>query len=76
MFRGSNDLIVNESRNGKGYLDLWKANLEVLLRAGIKRKNIEIAGRCTCHEHDLFFSYRSQRADTGRFAAGIMLLPP
>jgi len=76
VFQGRNDLIVNESKEGVGYLDLWKANLEVLLRAGIERKNIEIAGRCTCHEAGLFFSYRSQKGDTGRFAAGIMLLPP
>jgi polyphenol oxidase len=76
VFRGRNDFIVNESKGGEGYLDLWKANLEGLLRAGIERQNIEIAGRCTCHEHDLFFSYRSQRGDTGRFAAGIVLSPP
>lgn len=76
VFQGRNDLIVNETKGGEGYLDLWKTNLEGLLRAGIEMKNIEIAGRCTCHEPDLFFSYRSQRGDTGRFAAGIMLLPP
>lgn len=76
VFRGRNDFIVNESKGGEGYLDLWKANLEWLLRAGIERNNIEIAGRCTCHEPGLFFSYRRQRGDTGRFAAGIMLSPP
>lgn len=75
-FQRGGDYIVNESKDGKGYLDLWKANLEVLLRAGIERKNIEIAGRCTCHEPDLFFSYRRRKGDTGRFAAGIVLLPP
>jgi len=76
VFQGKNDYIVNETKGGEGYLDLWKANLEGLLRAGIERKNIEIAERCTCHEPDVFFSYRNQRGDTGRFAAGIMLLPP
>ncbi len=76
VFQGRNDFIVNETKGGEGYLDLWKANLEGLLRAGIERKNIEIAGRCTCHEQDLFFSYRHQGGYTGRFAAGIMLLPP
>jgi len=45
----------------------------MLLDAGIEREHIEIAGRCTCHESDIFFSYRSQGGDTGRFAAGIML---
>jgi YfiH family protein len=73
--KGGSDYIVNESKGGAGHLDLWKANLEGLLHAGIKRKNIEIAERCTCHEPDLFFSYRQQKGDTGRFAAGIMLCP-
>ena len=76
VLNGSNDYILNESKEGVGYLDLWKANLEGLLHAGIERKNIEIAERCTCHEPDLFFSYRNQKGDTGRFAAGITLRPP
>jgi YfiH family protein len=76
VFQGRNDFIVDESKSGKGYLDLWKANLERLLHAGIERNNIEIAMRCTCHEPDLFFSYRNQGGNTGRFASGIMLLPP
>jgi hypothetical protein len=74
VFQAGNECIVKESKEGKGYLDLWKANLERLLHAGVQRENIEIAGRCTCHEPDMFFSYRKQKGDTGRFAAGIMLL--
>jgi len=72
-FHNSKDYISHESKDGHGYLDLWKANRDMLLDAGIERKHIEIAGRCTCHESDIFFSYRSQGGDTGRFAAGIML---
>jgi YfiH family protein len=75
VFKDENGYILNESKDGTGYLDLWRTNLEGLLHAGILRKNIEIAGMCTSHEHDLFFSYRNQMGDTGRFAAGIMLLP-
>jgi copper oxidase (laccase) domain-containing protein len=74
--KGGSDYIANESKDGTGYLDLWKANLEGLVRAGVARNNIEIAGRCTCHEPDLFFSYRGQKGDAGRFAAGIMLRVP
>jgi YfiH family protein len=76
VFKDRDGYIVNESKDGEGYFDLCKANLEGLLHAGIERKNIEIVGRCTCHEPDLFFSYRNQRGDTGRFAAGIMLRSP
>jgi len=76
VFQTKKGYIINEAKDGKGYFDLWKANLEQLLHAGIDRKNIEIAERCTCHEPDLFFSYRHQKGDTGRFAAGIMLCTP
>jgi polyphenol oxidase len=75
VFHTKDEIIINETEEGQGYLDLWKANLEVLLRAGIETKNIEIAGKCTYDEPDSFFSYRRQGGTTGRFAAGIMLLP-
>jgi copper oxidase (laccase) domain-containing protein len=65
------EYISNESADGHGYLDLWKANLKQLLHAGIQRENIEMAMRCTCHNPDLFFSYRHQGGNTGRFSIGI-----
>jgi len=67
-------IIVDESRDGKCYFDLWKANLKQLLHSGIDRENIEMAMICTCHNSELFFSYRHQKGDTGRFGAGIILL--
>lgn len=69
------ELILNPSSNGEGHLDLWQVNIEQLLHVGVKRENIELAGICTCHRPDLFFSYRHQQGTTGRFAAGIMLMP-
>ena len=74
--KDGNGYIVNESKDDEGSFDLWRANLDQLLHAGVDERNIEIAVRCTCHEPDLFFSYRNQRGDTGRFAAGIMLHSP
>ncbi|MFW6147316.1 MAG: peptidoglycan editing factor PgeF [Thermodesulfobacteriota bacterium] len=74
-FQNSSAYIIHESKNGHGYLDLWKANRDMLLHAGVERANIEIAGRCTCDEPGIFFSYRKQKGTTGRFAAGIMLQP-
>ncbi len=65
--------IANESTDGGGYFDLWKANLKQLLHAGIQRRNIEVAKICTCHNPDLFFSYRHQRGNTGRFGVGITI---
>ncbi len=73
-FHTKKDYVVNESKSGEGYLDLWKANLTQLLQAGIERKNIEMAMTCTCHNPDIFFSYRHQKGVTGRFGAGITLL--
>ena len=74
IFHTKKEYILNESKSGEGYFDLWKANLDQLLHAGIERKNIEMAMRCTCHNSDLFFSYRHQKGVTGRFCPGITLL--
>ncbi|MBW2333001.1 MAG: peptidoglycan editing factor PgeF [Deltaproteobacteria bacterium] len=74
IFHTRKECILNESKSGEGYFDLWKANLTQLLQAGIKRKNIEMARMCTCHKPDVFFSYRHQKGETGRFCAGITLL--
>ena len=73
VFSNYQDYVRHESRDGKGYLDLWKANLDQLLHAGIERKNIEMAMKCTCHNPDVFFSYRHQQGETGRFGAGISI---
>ena len=74
IFPSGKEYILNESGDGKGYFDLWRANLDQLLRAGIQRKNVEMAMKCTCHNPDLFFSYRHQKGETGRFGAGISIL--
>jgi len=74
IFHTKKEYILNESKSGEGYFDLWKANLDQLLHAGIERKNIEMAMMCTCHTSDLFFSYRHKKGSTGRFCAGITLL--
>jgi len=58
---------------GKYFVDLWNANIEILLQAGVKRENIECKGICTCCHHDKYYSYRSGDKETGRFAAFIML---
>jgi len=67
------DVLKQTSSDGKGQLDLWEANLKQLVRAGIPKKNIEMARMCTCHHHDRFYSYRYERGKTGRFGAGIVL---
>jgi polyphenol oxidase len=58
--------------NNKARLDLWKANTVQLLEFGVSRSAIEISDLCTVKDNQDFFSAR--KGDSGRFAAGIMLL--
>jgi YfiH family protein len=54
-------------RDGRSYLDLWKANRLQLEQAGVQQ--IEVAEVCTaCHLED-WFSHRAEKGKTGRFGA-------
>ena len=74
VFGGDANLLVHTGKGDKCYFNLWKANKLQLLKAGLKEKNIEIAGICTYINSDQFYSARKSKNNTGRFAAGIMLL--
>jgi YfiH family protein len=74
VFSSYKHYIRQESKDGKGYLDLQSANRDQLVQAGIRRENIETANQCTCHNAHIFFSYRHQHGETGRFGAGICLV--
>jgi polyphenol oxidase len=67
-------LLIDVGKDGKRFLDLWEANKLQLINTGVKEKNIEISGICTYKNSDLFFSARKSKNNTGRFAAGIVLL--
>ena len=64
---------ITETADGKSYFNLWEANKMQLVQSGIPEKNIEIAKICTYCDHTVFFSYRYQQRESGRFGAGIML---
>jgi YfiH family protein len=51
-------------RAGHVMLDLWKANEELLARAGVDPSRIENARTCTACHRDVLYSYR--RGDRGR----------
>jgi YfiH family protein len=58
----------------EGKLDLWAANREALVEAGVPNSQIELAGVCTQCESDRFFSHRANAGQpAGRFAAFIGL---
>ncbi len=52
-------------------LDLWAANAAVLRAAGVLSERIDLLGRCTSCERDLFFSHRRDAGRTGRQVAFI-----
>lgn len=55
-------------------LDLWEANRQALLEAGVPKDNIEVAGICTRCQSERFFSHRANGGEpAGRFAAVIRL---
>jgi YfiH family protein len=55
-------------------LDLWSANRRVLEQAGLRPERIDLLGRCTACERDLFFSHRRDAGRTGRQMA--FIAPP
>lgn len=59
------------SRNGSTHLNLWEANAVQLRALGVEQ--IEIAEVCTSDHTDDFYSWRREKANTGRFAALIAL---
>ena len=57
-----------------GKLDLWEANRQALVEAGVPSESIEVAGICTRCRSDRFFSHRANGGQpAGRFAALIKL---
>ena len=65
--------LVRESPDGKGFLDLWQANVLQLRAAGVRPEHIEVAGISTYHTTETFFSDRREGPGSGRFAACIEL---
>jgi len=60
---------------GKYFFDQWKAVSLQLADAGLAQKHIEHSELCTQCLSKTFFSSRAGKGTTGRFAAGIMLVP-
>jgi YfiH family protein len=55
-------------------LDLWEANRQALIEAGVPSEQIEVAGVCTQCQSEQFFSHRANGGQpAGRFAALIRL---
>ncbi len=72
-FIGKSKLFVS-ALNEKFTIDLWAANRLQLEKAGVLSEHIDSADICTKCNDDLFYSYRKQHGNTGRFAAWIALM--
>jgi polyphenol oxidase len=53
-------------RNDKVYMNLWKGAQNLLISAGLTRKNIHLCGLCTSDNPGMFFSHRRDEGKTGR----------
>lgn len=62
---------LKPSRPGHAQLDLWEANRQVLLEAGIRPENIWSDSICTSCHTDSLFSHRREKSKTGRMAGWI-----
>lgn len=60
-----------ESPTATDRLDLWLANHDQLVAAGIDAANVHVAGLCTATHLDWFWSYRREGAKAGRMLAVI-----
>lgn len=58
--------------NGRWHIDLWESNRLLLLKNGVKKENIAIAGICTYQNCDRFFSARRLGTASGRIFNGIV----
>ncbi len=65
------DKNIVENNHAKPHVNIAAANRKLMLNAGLKPENIEIANSCTIDRNDLFYSAR--KGDLGRFCSGIML---
>lgn len=63
------DSIYYEKKDGKMQLNLWEANRQILLLAGLKPENIVVSNVCTSCHSDLLFSHRKTNGKRGNLVA-------
>jgi hypothetical protein len=67
--RGADDWF--EQRAGRWYLNLWRANFDQLVKAGVSDESIHVSRLCTSCHPEWFPSYRRDGAGAGRIAGCI-----
>lgn len=71
-FDNPDQLFSRKNGNGRAYFDLWAANRQQLLAAGVKE--VIPSAMCTACRTDEFYSHRAEKGRTGRFGVIIGLI--
>lgn len=66
-------LLFTQEKEEKYQLDLWEANRQILLDAGVPADQIHCSNVCTCCHSDIMYSHRVHGSDRGTLAAFLML---
>ena len=69
-----NDIAFRHPQTQKWHIDLWRANVWQLHRAGVPFPSIHVSGRCTYSHYARFFSARRLGINSGRMFTGVVLL--
>lgn len=59
-----NNYIISRN-NEKMYADITKINVDILMRCGLPRGNIDVCEMCTCCNPELFYSHRATMGKRG-----------
>lgn len=61
--------IFHRKENGKYQLNLWEANRQILLGAGILPEHISMPNLCTCCNPEFLYSHRASQGKRGNLGA-------
>lgn len=72
---GADRHVLYPDGSGRPHFDLWSANAEQLLQAGVPARQIEVSGLDTATNLQDFFSHRAERGQCGLFSMVAWLHP-
>lgn len=65
--------ILYQKNEGKYQLDLWEANYQIFIEAGVDTDHISITDICTCCNPEYLFSHRASQGKRGNLGAFISI---
>lgn len=67
--------VMYKKEDGKYQLNLWEANRQILLHAGIQPEHLSVTDICTCCNPDYLFSHRASHGKRGNLGVFLKLKP-